>query len=202
VADWIQGVIESLGYFGVGLLVFLENVVPPIPSEVVLPLAGYVAAEGPLALLGVIVASTIGSTAGALPVYYAGRRLGRGRVRRAAERHGCWLGVSPEDIDRADGWFKRHRGSAVFVGRLVPGLRSVISLPAGIAGMEMWRFVVYTAAGATLWNGALTGAGYLLVHRFTVVEEHLNVVTNVVIGAMVVAYVTRVVRYRRAQAAC
>ena len=201
-ADWIQGVIESLGYFGVGLLVLLENVVPPIPSEVVLPLAGYVAAEGALALAGVIVASTIGSTAGALPVYYAGQRLGRARVRRAAERHGCWLGVSPEDIDRADGWFKRHRGSAVFVGRLVPGLRSVISLPAGIAGMEMWRFVLYTAAGATLWNGALTGAGYLLVHRFTVVEEQLNVVTNVVIGAMVVAYVTRVVRYRRAQAAC
>lgn len=201
-ADWIQGVIESLGYFGVGLLVFLENVVPPIPSEVVLPLAGYVAAEGQLALAGVIVASTIGSTAGALPVYYAGRRLGRARVRRAAERHGCWLGVSPDDIDRANDWFRRHRRAAVFIGRLVPGFRSLISLPAGIAEMEMWRFLLYTAAGSAVWNGALTTAGFVLVQQFTVVEEHLNVITNVAIGAMVAAYVVRVVRYRRAQQAC
>jgi membrane protein DedA with SNARE-associated domain len=201
VADWIQSVIESLGYFGVGLLVLLENVVPPIPSEVVLPLAGYVAAQGQLALAGVIVASTIGSTAGALPVYYAGQRLGRDRVRRAAARHGCWLAVSPDDIDRAHDWFRRHNRSAVFFGRLVPGLRSLISLPAGIAEMEMWRFLLYTAAGSALWNSALTGAGFVLVGRFTVVEQHLDVITNVVIGAMVVAYVVRIVRYRRAQAA-
>jgi membrane protein DedA with SNARE-associated domain len=168
----------------------------------VLPLAGYVAANGSLALGGVIQASTSWCTPGAVPVYYAGHRLGRHRLQRAAERHGCWLGVSPDDIERAEGWFRRHRRAAVFFGRLMPGLRSVISLPAGIAGMEMWRFLAYTAAGSALWNGALTGAGYVLVQRFTVVEEHLDVVTNVVIGAMVVAYVVRVVRYRRAQEAC
>lgn len=201
-AEWIQGVIESLGYFGIALLVLVENVVPPIPSEVVLPLAGYVATRGELSLLGVIIASTVGSTAGALPVYYGGQRLGRNRVLRAAERHGCWLGVSPDDIDRAHDWFRRHRSGAVFFGRLVPGLRSLISLPAGIARMEIWRFVIYTAAGSALWNGALTGAGYLLVHRFTVVEEHLDIITNVVIGSMVAAYVVRVVKYRRRQAVC
>lgn len=201
-ADWIQRVIESLGYFGVGLLVLLENVVPPIPSEVVLPLAGYVAVEGRLTLAGVIFASTVGSTAGAIPVYYIGAQLGRDRLRRWADRHGCWLGVSADDIDRAHDWFHRHRGATVFFGRLVPGLRSLISLPAGIAGMELWRFILYTAAGSALWNGALCGAGFLLVDRFQLVEQHLNLITNVIVGGMVLAYVVRVVRYRRAQQAC
>ena len=121
--DWITRIISRLGYVGVATLTFLENVFPPIPSELVIPLAGFVAAEGDLRIGLVIATGTFGSLAGALVWYAIGRRIGERRLRAWVERHGKWLTLSPKDVDRSQQWFRRHGNAAVFIGRLMPGRR-------------------------------------------------------------------------------
>src|SRR5688572_7645793 len=123
-ATWIMDVLVALSYPGLALLMFVENVFPPIPSELSMPLAGFLAAQGKMRSAGIVLAGTVGSVLGALPLYWVGRKLGKSRLERLAERHGRWLTVSPEDIDRADDWFSRHGRKAMFLGRLVPGVRS------------------------------------------------------------------------------
>ena len=187
--DWITATIRSLGYVGVISLTFLENLFPPIPSELVIPLAGFVAASDALNIWWVIVAATVGSLAGALLWYEIGRRVGEQRVRRWVERSGKWITLSPKDVDRAQGWFKRHGGAAVFLGRLVPGVRTFISLPAGFAGMPRTPFLLYSAAGTALWTAALAYSGVVLKANFTVVSDYIGIATNVLLvglGAMLV----------------
>lgn len=155
-AGQVADVIENLGEIGVGVLTLVETIFPPIPSEVVLPLAGYLSDRGRLSLAGVLVAATLGSVLGALILYGAGARLGRTRSKRMMARLPL---VDASDIDRAEGWFDRHGRAAVFFGRLVPGVRSLISLPAGGARMPMAQFLAMTTAGSLLWNSLLVGAG-------------------------------------------
>jgi membrane protein DedA with SNARE-associated domain len=126
--DWITGVIGRLGYAGVAGLAFLENVVPPIPSELVIPLAGYVAAQGDLRLMLVIATASAGSLGGAAVWYWIGRRVGERRLRPWVDRHGKWLTLSREDVDKAQTWFSHHGNTAVFFGRVVPGVRTLVSL--------------------------------------------------------------------------
>lgn len=192
--DWIVTTIRSLGYFGVISLTFLENLFPPIPSELVIPLAGFVAASDALNIWWVIVAATAGSLAGALLWYEIGRRVGERRVRRWVERSGKWITLSPKDVDRAQGWFKRHGGAAVFLGRLVPGVRTFISLPAGFAGMPRTPFLLYSAAGTALWTAALAYSGVVLKANFTVVSDYIGIATNVLLVGLGATLVWRYIR--------
>lgn len=193
-ATWVMNIMQSLGYPGLALLMFVENVFPPIPSELIMPLAGYLAEQGKLNFAGVVAAGTVGSVLGALPLYWLGFKLGKSRLERLAEKHGRWLTVSPEDIDRADDWFGRHGNKAVFVGRLVPGVRSLIAIPAGLHEMSIAPFLIYTAIGSALWSTALASAGYLMGAQFRDVEKYLDPVSWVVFGGLLVWYIWRVVR--------
>ena len=181
---WITKVIAQLGYAGVAALTFLENVFPPIPSELVIPLAGFVAARGELRLVWVIVAGSAGSLAGAVLWYWIGRRIGERRLRAWVDRHGRWLTIEPEDLDRSQAWFQRHGNAAVFLGRLLPGVRTFISLPAGFAAMPLPAFLLYSALGTVVWTAALAYAGVVLQANFALVGRYIDGAAYVLFGGM------------------
>jgi membrane protein DedA with SNARE-associated domain len=197
-SGFVADVIAALGAWGVGALTFVETVFPPIPSEVVLPLAGFLAAQGRMPLVAVLVAATVGSVLGALLLYAAGARLG-------AERSARLIGRVPlmeeSDARRAQEWFERHGRSPVFLGRLVPGVRSLISLPAGTSRMPLPTFLLYTTAGSALWNGLLVGAGVVLGSQWERVSGYADVLDKVVIAVVAVLVVTAVVRRLRRRTA-
>ncbi len=188
--------LDDAGYAGIALLMFLENLFPPIPSELIVPSAGFGAAEGRLSLAGVIAAATLGSVAGALFWYFVGRRIGDERLRAWAGRHGRWLALRPRDVERVDRWFDAHGGRAVFVGRLVPAVRTLISVPAGIFEMGLRRFLLFTTLGSALWNTLLAVAGYQLQGQHERIAAWLNPVATLVIGVMLAVYAYRVIAWR------
>ena len=194
--DWITGFVRQAGYVGVFLLMLAENVVPPIPSELIMPLAGFAAARGHLSILLVVLVGTAGSLLGALFWYVIGRRLGLERLKRLAARHGRWLTLSPDDVARADEWFGRHGGKAVFFGRLVPTVRTLISVPAGINGMPLPSFLAWSALGTLGWTALLAGAGFLLQSQYELVGDYLNPASTVLIALIVAWYLYRVVTFR------
>lgn len=165
---WIEQIIVRLGYPGIALMMLAENVFPPIPSELVMPFAGFLAARGQLSLAGVLLAGGLGSVAGALLLYGLGAWVGDRVLRAWVRRWGRWWLLAEADLDRALGVFARFGGLAVLVGRLVPLVRSVISVPAGVDGMPLGRFLLLTLAGTSVWNGLMAGAGYWLGARWEV----------------------------------
>jgi membrane protein DedA with SNARE-associated domain len=186
--EWITSVIGRLGYAGVAALTFLEHLFPPIPSELVIPLAGYVAASGEMQVGVVIAVATFGSLAGASAWYALGRRVGEERLRAWVERNGKWLTLSARDIDHAAAWFQRHGKTAVLIGRLMPGVRTFVSLPAGFSKMPLVPFLFYSLIGTLVWTAALAYAGVVLRSNFAMVGDYINAATNVlfvVIGVMV-----------------
>ena len=195
--DWIASLIDAIGPWGVGLLMLLENVFPPIPSELIMPLAGFLAAQGKMGLVVAVVAGTLGSLAGASFWYAIGRAVGAERLRRWAEAHGRWLTLSPEDIDNAQHWFERYGSHAVFFGRLVPTVRTLISVPAGLARRPLPRFLLWSGLGSLLWTSLLAGAGYLLQARYDKVEHWINPLSTLVVAAIVLIYVWRVATWKR-----
>lgn len=199
--DRITGFLDAAGYLGVLLLMLAENLFPPIPSELIMPLAGFGAAQGRFSLVLVVLAGTAGSLLGALFWYALGRRVGGERLRRLAARHGRWFTLSPGDIDRAEAWFRRHGAKAVLFGRLVPAVRTLVSVPAGVTGMPLPRFLAWTALGTGLWTTLLAGAGYVLQGRHALVAAYLNPVSNVVVGLLALWYAYRVVTFRPEQQA-
>jgi membrane protein DedA with SNARE-associated domain len=194
--DWITGLVERGGYLGIALLMFLENLFPPIPSELIMPLAGFTAARGELNIAMVVLAGTAGSLAGALFWYQAGRWLGSDRLKQLAARHGRWLTLAPADVDRAAALFERHSGKAVVFGRLIPAVRTLISVPAGVTRMPLGRFLACSALGTSAWTAFLAGTGYVLEDSYESVADWVNPVSNVVIGAIAVWYVYRVITFR------
>ena len=186
VATWVQDVIERLGAVGVALLVILENVFPPIPSEIVLPFAGFVAQRGDGSVVVMIVAATLGAVVGALVLYAVAALIGPARLAMFIGRFGRWFGVKPADLVRAEAWFDRHAVAAVLLGRCVPLIRSVVSIPAGFRRMRLVPFVVYTAVGSAIWNTALIGAGAILEDQWERVEPYIATLQWVVIGLMTV----------------
>ena len=194
--ELITSLIAQTGYLGIALLMLAENVFPPIPSELIMPLAGFTAARGELSLLGVLLAGTIGSLAGALLWYEVGRRIGVERLRRWAGCYGRWFTMAPEQVDRAVAWFQRHGALAVLVGRLVPAIRTLISVPAGIADMKLAAFLAWTTVGTALWTAFLTGLGYLLDGGYREVVDWANPVTNMVVAGLLLGYLYRIVTFR------
>ena len=185
--EWATDIIDRLGYPGVGALVALENLIPPIPSEVILPLAGFQADQGDFNLFLLIVVATIGSIVGAMILYTVGAVLGEDRIRRLVGRFGKYILVTVDDIDKATNWFKRHGRTAVFFGRVVPIVRSLVSIPAGVEKMPLGTFLIYTAAGSAIWNTILIVAGYLLGTQYDRVEGFVKVFQYVVILAVLAA---------------
>ncbi|MEU8225671.1 DedA family protein [Kribbella sp. NPDC048915] len=184
VAGWVIELMERMGPVGAGLAVALENLFPPLPSEVVLPLAGFAASRGDFGLVAAIICTTLGSVIGALALYGVGAALGRNRTRAIAEKLPL---VKVEDIDKAEQWFLRHGPKAVLIGRLVPVVRSMISVPAGVERMAILPFLALTATGSLVWNSLLILAGYQLGERWHVVESSVGVFQKVVIAVAVLA---------------
>ena len=191
-ATWVQDVINQFGYFGVALLVIIENVFPPIPSEIVLPFAGFVAQQGSGAaqsdtsVIGMMIAATIGSVVGALILYFVSAAIGPDRLRAFVEKFGRWFGVKSSDLVRAEAWFDRRSSLAVLVGRCVPLIRSIVSIPAGFRRMKLSSFVVLTAIGSAVWNIALIGAGAVLKDQWDRVGDYVGVFQWVVVAAIIV----------------
>ncbi|HEX7745344.1 MAG TPA: DedA family protein [Micromonosporaceae bacterium] len=194
---WVAGVIESLGEVGVGLLVALESIIPPIPSEVVLAMAGYLAGEGRFNVVVVTVAATVGSVVGALALYGIGAAIGEDRLKRWLDRVPL---VDLDDLEKADRWFERHGKWAVLFGRLVPVIRSLVSVPAGAERMPLGVFVALTAVGSAIWNSLLVGVGFALGSRWQQIDKYSNwidLATYGILAVLIGMWVAKRVRKRR-----
>jgi membrane protein DedA with SNARE-associated domain len=185
-SGWVTDVIDRLGYWGLAFLVALENVFPPIPSEIILPWAGYLTGQGKMNYVLAVIAATIGSVVGAMVLYWVGHAFGERRIRYITGRWGKWLGFKEEDIDKANVWFDKYGGIAVMTGRVVPIIRSLISIPAGLRRMPLSQFALYTTAGSLVWNSVLIGAGWILGNNWDEVEKYVGYLQYMVIAAVLV----------------
>jgi len=196
VADWVFSIVDRMGSLGVGLLILLENLIPPIPSEVVLPLAGFRASTGALNVVAVWVWSTVGSVVGALILYGLGAWLGYDRLHRLSG-HRWFVISSQKDLERGQDFFERHGSKVVLLARFVPFLRSVVSIPAGVVGMPVVKFLTLTAIGSGLWNAVFVALGWLLGEQWDSVQNWLGPVSYVVLGLLAVGLIWLVVRKLR-----
>jgi len=200
-ADWAVGLMEVIGAPGAGLAIAMENLFPPLPSEVILPLAGFTASRGSFTLFEALFWTTLGSIFGAIALYWVGRALGRERTR--------WLFaklplVDVTDVDKVESWFDRHGAKAVFFGRMIPIFRSLISIPAGVTAMPQWKFIGLTSLGSLIWNSIFVLAGFYLGESWHLVEEYVGVFQNIVIIAVVLYlafFVVNKIRKARAKRA-
>ncbi|MBR0551756.1 DedA family protein [Stakelama marina] len=192
----ITHLLDQLGYVGIALLMFLENVFPPIPSELIMPLAGFDAARGDMNIFLVILSGSIGSLAGATLWYFIGRWIGEDRLKRWAGKFGRLLTLSASDVDHVNTWFDRHNEKAVLIGRLVPAVRTLISVPAGLFEMRLDRFLLFSSIGTVAWTTILTLAGYFLGEKYRLVQGYLNPVSNVIVGGIVAYYLYRVITWK------
>lgn len=194
---WILDFIGATGYFGIVALMFVENIFPPIPSEFIMPLAGFLVSKNKFTFFAVVLAGTFGSVLGALPLYLMGAKIGKEKLEKFADTHGRWFAFSSGDIERANLWFDKYGVSAVFICRLIPGIRSLISIPAGINRMNLFSFLFFTTLGSGVWTTVLTGAGFILESNFQEIENFLDPVVYLVLILIVVLYLVRVVRHKK-----
>jgi membrane protein DedA with SNARE-associated domain len=194
VRHWIQLIMETLGYPGIALIMLAENLFPPIPSELVMPLAGFLIVNGSFNFPGAIAAGTLGSVAGAIVLYYIGQLAGEPLVRPFIRNYGRWFLLSEADLDKSLEVFTRHGDIMVFTGRVIPLIRSLISLPAGMNRMPFPRFLFLTTLGSVIWTTLLTTAGYILGRNWVVVVEFISDYQKVVLGLLAVGLIFFVVR--------
>jgi len=192
IAGWAMELTERLGAPGAGVAIALENLFPPLPSEVILPLAGFTASQGDMSLVAALLWTTVGSVVGALALYCVGALLGRERTVAIAARLPL---VKISDIEKAEAWFARHGVKTVFFGRMIPIFRSLISVPAGVERMPLGTFLLFTTLGSLIWNTVFVLAGYLLGENWHLVEDYMGIVSKVVV-AVVVLVVARFVAVR------
>ena len=188
--DWIGQAVEAnpwAGYAAIFAAMFLENLFPPIPSELIMPLGGFYVQQGQLQLVPVVIAGLFGTVLGALPWYGIGRLINEERIEQWLSRHGRWIGISPEELSRSRRWFSRYGTALVFWGRLVPGIRTLISVPAGIELMPITPFLIWTTAGSLIWTLLLTVAGMVLGEGYSNVEAWIDPVSKVIKVLLVVA---------------
>lgn len=186
IIDWVISIMEAIGSPGVGLAVFLENVFPPIPSEVILPLAGFTASQGSMNVIAAFIWATVGSLAGAYFLYYLGAAIGANRLRKIAAW--MWL-VKVEDVDAALAWFDKYGKASILIGRVIPGIRSLISIPAGIDRMNPLTFGLYTLLGSSVWNALLIYCGWILGENWHAVEGVIDQYSKVVYALVALALV-------------
>ncbi|MGV8853495.1 MAG: DedA family protein [Devosia sp.] len=194
--EWIIQTISAWGYVGIFFVMLAESIFPPIPSELIIPFAGFAAANGELNFFGVLLAATIGAVVGMLPWYFAGRLFGLARVRALSDRYGRIMTLNAEEIDIAVTAFHRFGPIIVLFGRLMPLIRTLISIPAGLARMPLPVFLLASTAGALLWNIVLTLAGYLLHDHYTMVQGILDPASYVVLALVVLVYLYRLITWR------
>ncbi len=195
--DFITEFMQSGGYLAVFALMALENIFPPIPSELIMPFAGFVAARGDLNVIGVLIAGTAGSVAGALPWYYAGKVYGKERLEKFADKHARWMTVTHGDIEHAMESFEKHGRKVVLFGRLIPAIRTLISVPAGLACMPMGQFLLYSTVGSLVWTGILTGAGYMLESQYERVAQYVDPVSKAILIGLLGWYLYRVATFKK-----
>lgn len=195
--DWITNFMEQFGYLGIMLMIALENVFPPIPSEVVLTFGGFMTTYSSLSPLGVILFSTFGSLIGAIILYFIGRLLGVERLERIIDRYGKILRVKKEDIYRADAWFDKHGNLAVFICRMIPLIRSLISIPAGMSGMKLTPFLLFTTLGTIIWNTILVSLGVAVGDNWEEIVAFMDVYSNIAYALIALAALVVVILYIR-----
>ncbi len=181
---WILVIMDKLGLMGVTLMMFLENVFPPIPSELIMPMAGFASAMGNMNIIAVIVAGTLGSVLGALPLYYLGTVFDEKRLYRLAEKYGKYFLIKPSDVTNAQAWFNKYGKAVIFFGRMIPAIRSLISIPAGMNRMPMLPFLVLTTLGSAIWTTLLAYAGYVLGANYEQVAEFISPISKLVVVAV------------------
>lgn len=172
--NWTSGLISTMGYPGLAFVMFLENVFPPIPSEIILPFAGSLSITGHFSLMGITLVGMAGSVTGAWVFYSLGYCLSESRVKLLIKRYGKWMLLSENDFDRASNWFQHHGDIIIFFGRMIPMIRSLISIPAGLARMNPIRFTLFTAMGTALWSFGLAFAGKLLGKNWILIDQFLS----------------------------
>ena len=192
-SGWIEQLIENFGYFGLAFLMFLENVFPPIPSELVMPLGGYLTTRN-LSFLGVVTAGTIGTLLGAYPLYFLGKYLSVKKLKNWADQYGNWMSLDADDIDDAMQWFDDHGKKTIFFCRMVPGVRSLISIPAGVYEMNLLTFSLLTALGSAIWSAFLAYLGRLFGQNYEQVGTYLGPISYVVIGALIIFVIWQIVK--------
>ncbi|MBK0064036.1 MULTISPECIES: DedA family protein [unclassified Acinetobacter] len=158
--NWIIQIIESLGYFGIAFLMFMDNIFPPIPSEVIMPSAGYTASRGQLQIVGVIVAGSLGSILAAALLYAIGRKISHAALFKWVDRYGKYLFIKSKDLEKALNWFEHYGHRIVFFGRMIPAVRSLISIPAGMSRMPFGKFMLYSSFGTIIWTTFLACVGF------------------------------------------
>ncbi|KQN73717.1 DedA family protein [Devosia sp. BK] len=198
--DWIIQTISELGYLGIFLVMLAESIFPPIPSELIIPFAGFAAANGDLNLFGVLFTATLGAVVGMLPWYYAGRIFGLERVRTLADRFGRVMAFNADEIDVAVKWFTRFGPIIVLFGRLIPLIRTLISIPAGLSRMSLPVFLLASTTGALIWNTFLTLSGYILHEHYDAIEVVLDPLSYIVLGLVVVLYLVKVATWKPSRA--
>lgn len=194
--EQIINTIDALGYLGIALLMALENIFPPIPSELIMPLAGFAVTRGKLDFFLVVIAGTIGTVLGATPWYLLGRSWGLGRTKKIADKYGKWLTVSAEDVVKAKNWFDRRGYAATALGRLVPGIRTYISIPAGISRMPLLPFLVYSTVGSLVWTIILTYAGYVLGENYERVGTYIKPISALVLILLLAGSIYWIIKRR------
>ena len=199
-AEWFQSIVDTLGYPGITVLMIIETLFPPVASEIVMPLAGYVAGKGDLSFIGVIIAAMIGFLVGVLPLYFLGRYVSNRGLKNWLEEHGTWFMPTPEDLERAEGWFQRHGSKIVIAAHILPGVRSLISIPAGMADMNLLKFLLYTLIGKGIWTTVLAYLGKTLGENYGDIQRYMGPISIGVTVLIVVAIGVLLWRRKRQQA--
>jgi membrane protein DedA with SNARE-associated domain len=184
-SEWINNLMSSLGYWGIGLLMLLENLFPPIPSELIMPLAGFTVAQGKMNFGIAVFAGTVGTMLGTYGWYFLGKLVNYQRLQIWTDRYGKWIHVTAKDIDRVNDWFNKHGSKAVFFGRMVPGIRTLISLPAGMNNMPFATFTIYSIVGTAIWTIALTAGGFFLGENYASIEQYLAPISKLVLFGLI-----------------
>jgi len=194
--DWIIHLVNAAGYWGVAFLMLLETVFPPVPSEVIMTVAGVSAARGNMTFTGVVASGTAGAMLGNYLWFWLAIKFGPQRLERFLEKHGRWLTLHWTDVERGQALFKKHGSVIVLVARMLPTFRSLISIPAGIFRMSHRRFLVFSTIGTAGWSAALAGAGYALGSQFAEVEKILGPLSTVIIALIVIGYIWRLIKWK------
>ncbi len=186
---------QEMGYLGIIFLMFMDNIFPPIPSELIMPAAGFAASQGKLSLIGVIIAGSIGSLLAAAVFYWIGRLLNEARLIAWLDRYGKWLFLKSDDLRTATRWFNQHGAKIVFFGRMIPAVRSLISIPAGVSGMPFGKFMLYSSLGTIIWTSILATAGYYLGNNYQLFAEWLSNAGHIIAAVLLIGVGFALYRY-------